>query len=128
MRAVEDAAAKGREGEGEDEGDVDAEDAPDDVFGVGKLASSPYGKREDVSAEHEEEDDGFATGDEGPEDPGWGMKLADGPPVMTDDGDGGDSADCVELCDSTGGLRLSGGRSFCGRSHAITILISDDQL
>ena len=117
MRAVKDSAAYCRKGQCGDEGDVNAEGAPDDVLRVGKLTATPYRKGEDVSAENEEEDDGFATGDEGTEDPGWRMELADGPPVVADDGYGGDSADCVELCDSScRGVR--GCSRLWGRRHA----------
>ena len=124
MRAVKDSAAYCRKGQCGDEGDVNAEGAADDVLRVGKLTATPYRKGEDVSAQNEEEDDGFATSDEGPEDPGWRMELADGPPVVTDDGYGGDSADCVELSDSSCGDFGGDSGPLRGRSHAFTILFA----
>jgi hypothetical protein len=52
------------------------------------------------------------------------MKLTDGPPVVTDDGDGGDATDCVKLGDSPArGLR-GGSRLSWGRRHALKILFA----
>jgi hypothetical protein len=48
--------------------------------------------------------------------------LADGPPVVTDDRYGGDSADCVELCDSSPGALRGDSGPLRRRSHRFTIL------
>ena len=126
LAPVEDQATERRENKREDERDIDAEDAPKEIFGVWGLTVVPDGEREDESAEDEEEDDSFAAGDQWAEDPGRRRASIDGPPVMTDDSDCSYASKGVELRDAAGsGTRILGSLDVGpGMLHALTILFA----